>query len=329
MGKLTLGHGSGGRLTQDLISEITGVFPDSAKLSELEDCAFLGNGYAVTIDGFTVTPRIFPGGDIGELAICGSANDLAVRGVKPEFISLSVVIEEGFELDELKQYMKSAATVCTDLGIKLVSGDTKVVPVGAVDGIFITTCAIGRTDSTTPLGMSNIQPGDSILVSTSIGRHGAAVGASRFELQTEELISDCAPLWPALKDLLDLKGLRSMRDCTRGGLGTVMCEWAEGRNIGIEMEEDKIPVNSDVVSVCDILGFDPLYLACEGCAAIAVSSDQAEEALLRLRKHEICKEAAIMGKVVDSHNGLVGLRTSIGGMRVVDMPVGEMLPRIC
>ncbi len=329
MGKLTLGHGSGGRLTQELITEITNIFPDKAKLSELEDCAFIGNSYAVTIDCFTVTPRTFPGGDIGELAICGSANDLAVRGVRPEFISLSIVIEEGFELEELKIYMKSAAAICSELGIKLASGDTKVVPMGAVDGIFLTTCAIGRSELILPLGMTNLQPGDGILVSTSIGRHGAAIGASRFGLEAEGLKSDCTPLWPALKDILDLEGLRSMRDCTRGGLGTVMCEWAEGRNIGIEMEEAKIPIQEEVASVCDILGFDPLYLACEGCAAIAISPDQEEEALQRLRKHEICKEAALIGRVVDSHKGLVGLRTSIGGMRVVDMPVGEMLPRIC
>lgn len=329
MGKLTLGHGSGGRLTQELISEITGVFPENAKISELEDCAFIGNGYAMTIDGFTVSPRTFPGGDIGELAICGSANDLAVRGVKPEYISLSVIVEEGFELQELKTYMKSAADICSRLGIKLAAGDTKVVPVGSVDGIFITTCAVGRSVPGNPLGMTNIQPGDTILVTTSIGRHGAAVGASRFDLQAEGLTSDCAPLWEPLKELLDLEGLRSMRDCTRGGLGTVMCEWAEGRGLGIEINEEDIPISSEVQSVCDILGFDPLYLACEGCAAIAIAPEDAEEALKRLAGHHLCKEASAIGTVVEAHPALVGLRTSIGGMRIVDMPVGEMLPRIC
>lgn len=329
MGKLTLGHGSGGRLTQELISEITGVFPEDAKISELEDCAFIGGGYAMTIDGFTVSPRKFPGGDIGELAICGSSNDLAVRGVRPEYISLSVIVEEGFELQELKTYMASAADICSRLGIKLAAGDTKVVPVGSVDGIFITTCAVGRSVPENPLGMLNIQEGDTILVTTSIGRHGAAIGASRFDLQAEGLTSDCAPLWEPLKDLLDLDGLRSMRDCTRGGLGTVMCEWAEGRGLGIEINEEDIPISSEVQSVCDILGFDPLYLACEGCAAIAIAPEEADEALNRLGKHPICREASVIGTVVKAHPALVGLKTSIGGMRIVDMPVGEMLPRIC
>lgn len=329
MGKLNLGHGSGGRLTQQLISEITGEFPDDAKIPELEDCTFINGGYAITIDGFTVSPRDFPGGNIGELAICGSSNDLAVRGIKPEFISMSLIIEEGFELEELKRYMKSAALICSKLGIKLAAGDTKVVPSGSVEGMFITTCAVGRSVTPFKLGMANIKTGDSIIVTTSIGRHGAAVGASRFKLAAEALKSDCAPLWPALKDLVDIEGLRAMRDCTRGGLGTVMCEWAEGNNIGIEIDEDKIPVREEVHAVCDILGFDPLYLACEGCAAIAVSPERETEVLEKLKKHDICAEASHIGTVVNSHKSLVGLRTSIGGIRVVDMPVGEMLPRIC
>jgi len=329
MGKLNLGHGSGGRLTQQLISEITAEFPDNARIPELEDCTFISGGYAMTIDGFTVSPRKFPGGDIGELAICGSSNDLAVRGVKPEFISMSLIIEEGFELEELRKYMKSAADICSNLEIKLAAGDTKVVPKGSADGIFITTCAMGKPVTSFKLGMQNIQQGDSIIVTTSIGRHGAAIGASRFELAAEGLKSDCAPLWPALKDLLELKGLRAMRDCTRGGLGTVMCEWAEGRGIGIELDEDSIPVREEVQAVSDILGFDPLYLACEGCAAVAIAAEDEEEALEILKKHDICMEASIIGKVVDAHKGLVGLRTSIGGIRVVDMPIGEMLPRIC
>ncbi|WP_244392475.1 hydrogenase expression/formation protein HypE [Aminobacterium colombiense] len=305
------------------------VFPEQNLTSNLEDCALIWGKIGVTIDSFTVSPRDFPGGDIGELAICGSANDLAVRGVLPRFIAMSVVAEEGLHMAELSRYMKSAARICEDLNIQLVAGDTKVVPKGHVEGLFITTCAVGEQITEESLGMDRLQPGDKIIASTSIGRHGAAIGASRFNLNPENLKSDCAPLWPALKPLLALKGLRCMRDCTRGGLGTVMCEWAEGRNIGITLVEKQIPIRIAVQSICDILGFDPLYLACEGCAAIAVAPDDADRALGLLRESSLCEEAAVIGTVTEDHAGMVALQTEIGGMRVVDMPVGEMLPRIC
>jgi hydrogenase expression/formation protein HypE len=327
--KITLGHGSGGRLTQNLIEAILGAFSSKDTVPELEDCALVWGKYGITIDSFTVSPREFPGGDIGELAICGSANDLAVRGVRPQFIAMSVVAEEGLPISELARYMESAAHICHHLDIKLVAGDTKVVPKGHVEGLFITTCAVGEQVTSYPLGMDRLKPGDSIIVSTSIGRHGATIGASRFDLTPEGLESDCAPLWNMLEPLLDIEGLRCMRDCTRGGLGTVMCEWAEGRKIGIELVEKNIPIRETVQSVCDILGFDPLYLACEGCAAIAVDPSQTQDILRQLHAHPLCKEASLIGTVTEEHPGMVALITEIGGMRVVDMPVGEMLPRIC
>ncbi|MEA4876412.1 MAG: hydrogenase expression/formation protein HypE [Aminobacterium sp.] len=305
------------------------VFPKKNLTSDLEDCALIWEKIGVTIDSFTVSPRDFPGGDIGELAICGSANDLAVRGVKPQFITMSVVAEEGLHIDELTRYMKSASSICQKLGIQLVAGDTKVVPKGHVEGLFITTCAVGERVTPAPLGMNLLQPGDTIIVSTSIGRHGAAIGASRFDLNPEDLKSDCAPLWPALEPLLKIDGLRCMRDCTRGGLGTVMCEWAEGRQLGVTLSEEGIPIRSSVQSVCDILGFDPLYLACEGCAAIGVDPKDTDKVLNILRENPLCQEASIIGSVTEEHKGMVALQTKIGGMRVVDMPVGEMLPRIC
>lgn len=328
MSSLTLGHGSGGRLTQDLIGRITSAFP-RPQTPELEDCAILPEGMAVTIDGFTVAPRVFPGGDIGKLAICGSANDLAVRGVKPLYICLSVIAEEGLAEDELATYMQSASRICADLGVRLVSGDTKVVPKGCVDGLFLTTCAVGMPRPGVPLGMNNLKPGDKVLVTRSIGNHGATIAACRFDLKAEGLKTDCASLWGLLEPLLDLDGLRCMRDSTRGGMGTVLCEWAEGTGLGIEIDEASVPIQEGVQSVSDLLGFDPLYLACEGTAVIGIAPEEAEKALELLRAHPLGVEAEIIGTVTEEHPELVGLKTLAGGMRIVDMPVGEILPRIC
>jgi len=327
-----LGHGSGGRLTEQLIKTITELFPSGSKdpsVSDLEDCTFLRNDIAVTIDSFTVSPRIFPGGNIGKLAVCGSTNDLAVRGVRPEWLVMSVVIEEGMDMEEFNGYMESAAAVCRDLGVKLSAGDTKVVPRNSVDGLFITTCALGTADTPFYWGMNNIKPGDKIAVTRSIGAHGATIGAARYDLGSKTLSSDCAALWPAIKEITKDRYVRAMRDCTRGGLGTVLCEWAEGTGLGIEIEEKDIPISSEVISVCDVLGFDPLYLACEGCAAIVFDPEGEKGILSALARHRECSEIKVIGEVVGEHKKMVGMKTDIGGMRVIDMPVAEMLPRIC
>jgi hydrogenase expression/formation protein HypE len=287
------------------------------------------------MDGFTVSPHDFPGGDIGKLAVCGSANDLAVRGVRPLFLTLSLIIEEGLELAVLDRYMESAARMAKEGGIRLVAGDTKVVPRGAADKLFITTCAVGKKGkkgkkaSSANLQTSNLKEGDVLILSTSPGRHGAALAAARFGMNAPGLLSDCALLWPALEPLLKFDGLRCMRDCTRGGLGTVLCEWAERSPLGIEIFEAYIPTQREVNSVCDILGFDPLYLASEGCALVAVAPDQAEACLETLRKSPLCHDAAIIGRTVTEHPRMVGMKTRIGGLRFVDMPAGEILPRIC
>jgi len=299
----------------------------------MEDCAFIGDDFAVSIDGFTVSPHDFPGGDIGKLAVCGSANDLAVRGVRPLYLTLSLIIEEGLAPDVLDRYMESAAKMAKEGEIRLVAGDTKVVPHGAADKLFITTCAIGKKASSITLQTSNLREGDFLIVSTSPGRHGAALAAARFGLNAPNLVSDCALLWPVLEPLMELTGLRCMRDCTRGGLGTVLCEWAESSGLslplGIEISEAEIPTQKEVDSVCNILGLDPLYLASEGCALVAVAPDQAEIALDTLRKNPLCHEASVIGRTVSAHPRMVGMRTRIGGLRFVDMPVGEILPRIC
>ncbi len=327
---ITLGHGSGGRQSAELVSFLLESFRKRGIGPEMEDAAVIPGGYAFTVDGFTVSPRKFPGGDIGHLCVCGCANDLAVRGASPDFLGISLVIEEGFPKDEAAGYMESAAKTCGEIGMSLAAGDTKVVPVGGVEGLIMTGCAVGRIQTPSVLSSSNLQEGDSIIVTTSIGRHGAAIAASRFNLSVDGLESDCAPLWPALQPILAEKGLRCMRDCTRGGLGTVLCEWAEASGLHISLEEDAIPLNLQVRSLCDVLGFDPMYMACEGCAAIAVAPGCAEDIVRQLRQSPLCTEAAVIGRVLAGEpSGMVSLRTSIGGERLVDMPFGELLPRIC
>jgi hydrogenase expression/formation protein HypE len=323
-------------LTQQLTERVLARFggSDPGKF-EREDCAFIGGAglsdLAVSMDGFTVSPPDFPGGDIGKLAVCGSANDLAVRGVEPLWLTLSLILEEGLSFEDFDRYMESAARTAREGRIKLVAGDTKVTPHGAADKLFIVTCALGRRASSYTLQTSNLREGDRLLLSTAPGRHGAALAAARFNLSAPGLVSDCALLWPALSPLLKFSrnGLRCMRDCTRGGLGTVLCEWAEAANVGIEIDEADLPADPKVRSVCDILGFDPLYLASEGCAVIAVEASQAEECLQILRQSPLCRDAALIGRVVSDHPAMVGMRTRIGGLRFVDMPAGEILPRIC
>ncbi len=328
MAKLNLGQGSGGRLTSELIGRFMDRFDEINLQRDLEDCTMITSDMAVTIDGFTISPRTFPGGDIGKLAICGGTNDLAVRGIRPMFVAMGLVAEEGMEEEELLRYGSSAASVCRELEIRLAAGDTKVVPRGTVDGLFITVSSIG-TAVGSPLGMAKIRPGDRIAVSRDLGRHGATIGALRFGLEVEGLVSDCAPLWPVLEPLTELKGMRAMRDCTRGGLGTALCEWAEGTGLGIEIEESALPIDDSVTSVCDILGFDPLHLACEGCAVIAYAQEEESAVLSLLETGATGKGGAVIGTVVEGHGTLVGMKTISGGMRVVDMPIGEILPRIC
>jgi hydrogenase expression/formation protein HypE len=324
---ITLGHGSGGRLTQQLTNTIISNF-DLTNF-ESEDCAWINEDMAVAIDGFTVTPLSFPGGDIGKLAVCGSTNDLAVRGVRPDMLVLSLIIEEGLDMEQFAGYMKSAADTCRIMGTRLIAGDTKVVPRGTADKLFITTCAIGKRISSNKLGTANIMDGDHLILTTSPGKHGSVLAAVRFGIEAPELQSDCAPLWPSLLPLLDLNGLHAMRDCTRGGVGTVLCEWAESCGLGFEIEEQRLPKNEYAASICDILGFDNLWLAGEGCALIAVSECDAEECLKRLRVSSICSEAALVGKVYNKRSGMAWMKTLIGGERIIDMPAGEILPRIC
>jgi len=321
-----LKHGSGGRPTQQLIGEILSIYGDNS-IKDLEDCALIEGGLGVTIDGFTVSPRFFPGGDIGKLAVCGSTNDLAVRGVKPMYLAMSILIEEGLPKEELIKVVKSAYGVSKKLDVKLVAGDTKVLPRGQADGMYITCCALGKAVTGRPWGINNLSSGDILLITGPIGKHGALISALHYGLDVDQLASDCAPLWPLMQPLTEVAGVKCARDCTRGGLGTVLCEWAEGAGIGIEIEEDLTPLDPEVASVADVLGFDVLHLACEGTAVIAVAPDCAEYVLSSLRV--LAPNCTAIGKVTEDHPGIVGLKTEIGGIRVVDMLAGEMVPRIC
>lgn len=327
---ISLGEGSGGRLTADLIASVIKNFAacDGQK-DGCEDCTFIEGNLAVTTDGFTVSPRFFPGGDMGHLAICGATNDLAVRGVRPQWLTLGMIIEEGLPRAELLRLVQSAAQQCEALGVTLAAGDTKVVPRGACEGVFFNVTALGHAVTPQLLGMSRLQAGDALILSTTPGRHGAVIAALRYGLDLGGLESDCASLWPLLKLLLPLDGLRCMRDCTRGGLGTVLCEWAEATGLGIEIEEKRLMLHPSVTAICDILGFDPLYLAGEGCALIACDPAEMDNVLSQLRHHPLGRNAAFIGTVTAEHPGLVGMKTLLRGFRIIDMPIGEILPRIC
>ncbi|MDI9370844.1 MAG: hydrogenase expression/formation protein HypE [Synergistaceae bacterium] len=325
-----LGHGSGGRQSQKLVQALLAPFYRRGIGPELEDSALLPGGYAMTVDGFTVSPRTFPGGDMGHLCVCGCVNDLAVRGASPDFLGIGLIIEEGFPADELATYMESAARTCESIGMSLAAGDTKVVPSGAIDGVYFFGTAFGKVKSRAPLQAGNIRPGDSLIVSGPVGRHGATIAAARYNLSVSGLISDCAPLWSALEPLLALDGLRCMRDCTRGGLGAVLCEWAEASGLHLSLDEESIPIDDEVWSVCDVLGFDPVYMACEGCAVAACDPSDADAVLSLLSESPLCSGASLIGEVTAGEpRGMVSMRTSIGGERLVDMPFGELLPRIC
>lgn len=328
MKPISLSQGSGGRQSQRMVGAILEAIGEKPAFP-LEDCALLGEGLAMTIDGYTVSPLAFPGGHIGKLAVCGTVNDLACRGARPLFLALGVIAEEGFDETELLGYLRDAAGICSEIGLRIVTGDTKVVPRGQLDGLVLTTCGIGKSTLEPPLGIPAIRCGDSLLLTGPIGLHGATIAALRYGLECEELVSDCAPLWGTVEPLLAFDGLRAIRDCTRGGLATVLCEWAEASGLGMEIEESAVCVPPPVASVCDLLGFDPFHLACEGCMLIAVSPQQSQAVLDALRESRYGKNAAKIGTVTANHPGWVTLNTRFGGSRILDMPVGEILPRIC
>ena len=309
------------------------------KINLLEDAAVLKSPQkiAFTTDGFTVSPVFFKGGDIGKLSVAGTVNDLSVMGAKPLFLSLGLIIEEGFALDDLKKIINSIADEAAKTGVRIATGDTKVVPAGKADGIFINTSGIGEVlyDS---LSVYNIENGDKIIVSGNVGDHGAAVMSQREGIEMDvEIESDCASLWGMINAVLS-GGIKvsAIRDATRGGLAAVLNEWAMAADIDIYAEEDKIPVSAPVKGFCELLGFEPYQLACEGRAVFAVKPELAEKTLGIIRSHPLGKNADIIGTAGgrgairrQGSSGKVILKGIYGVERILDYPSGELLPRIC
>ena len=331
---ITLGHGSGGLLTNKLLD--SGVF-DVLKneiLDKRHDGATLGltGEYAFTTDSFVITPIFFPGGNIGELAVNGTVNDVAMCGAIPEYISLSFILEEGLKMDDFWKILISIKCACEDAGVKVVTGDTKVVDKGKGDQIFINTTGIGRLHPNSNIGVGNIKAGDKVILSDNMATHGVAIMSVRDGLEFETKIkSDTRNLNHVIKELMDLAGsdVHLLRDPTRGGVATVLTEVARDSQLGIDMKQNLLPIDEQVASACEILGLDPLYVANEGIFVAIVSSEVAEASVDLLSRHDICQNAAVIGDVVDDHPGKVILESSIGGKRVVNMLVGEQLPRIC
>jgi len=287
---------------------------------------------AFTTDSYVVSPLFFPGGDIGKLAVSGTVNDLAVTGATPLYLSTGFIIEEGLPMETLERVVTSMAATASIAGVQIVTGDTKVVNHGAADGLFINTAGIGLAPAGTRLTPANLRPGDQILINGTIGDHGVAVMMQRQELSFHSaLLSDCAPLNTLIAALLAAcpGEVRCMRDPTRGGLVTILSEWATAANLGIEIEDAAIPVREEVRGLCEMLGLDPLYVANEGKVVAALSPASAETGLGALQSHPLGRQAAIIGHVTAEHPGRVVLHTTLGVHRLLEVLVGEQLPRIC
>jgi len=334
--RVTLAHGGGGKAMRDLIEEVfTAVFepPGMEDQAQLEAAALAEPGarLAFTTDSFVVTPIEFPGGDIGKIAVCGTVNDLAVGGAKPLWLSAAFIIEEGTEIDLLRRVVATMAREAAAAGVKIVTGDTKVVGRGACDGVFVTTSGVGVIPPGRRMAASRVEPGDVAIVNGVLGDHGATILAARGDLAlSSDIESDCAALGHLMDAVLTAApGARAARDLTRGGLASALNEIAEAAGCGIEIAEEALPLRTEVVGVCEILGLDPLYLANEGRLVTFVPADQSEAALAAMRACSEGAGACIIGKAVAEHPGQVRMRTAFGGARIVDMLVGEQLPRIC
>ncbi|MEI9887664.1 MAG: hydrogenase expression/formation protein HypE [Rhizomicrobium sp.] len=337
--KVTMAHGGGGKAMRDLIDDVFVSAFDNDALATMEDQARFrlsdlaahGDRLAMTTDSYVIHPLVFPGGDIGKLAVCGTINDLAVGGAKPLYLSCAVIIEEGLDVDLLRQIAASMARTAAAAGVTIVTGDTKVVDRGACDKLFINTTGIGVIREGIELGVGRVRPGDAILVNGLLGDHGAAILNARGDMAlSTPLESDCAALHGLIDALLAAApGTRFIRDATRGGIATVLNELAEASQVGVEIHEDRTPLRSEVRGFCEILGLDPLYLANEGKLVCAVPPDEAEAALAALRAHPLGRDGAIIGHATDGRPGRVVMHTVFGGRRIVDMLVGEQLPRIC
>ena len=334
--RITMAHGAGGKATQTLIEGLlVPILDDSGSLAEMADAGMLsvdGVELAFTTDSYVVRPLRFPGGSIGELAVNGTVNDLAVTGARPLALSLSLVLEEGLAADELRDEVEAIARAARTAGVEVLTGDTKVVERGHADGMYVCTAGIGRRDPRARLAPGNVRPGDRILLSGGIGEHGMAIMLARGEFDLDAAIeSDTASLWPAVDALLEAAGpgCRCLRDATRGGVASVLNELARAAAVAMVVREEAIPVASAVAGAAEILGIDPMYVANEGKLVAFVAPAKADEALAALRSIPGCELAAEIGEVRTEPPGMVLVETSFGGRRVMDQLVGDPLPRIC
>ncbi|HET6862335.1 MAG TPA: hydrogenase expression/formation protein HypE [Pyrinomonadaceae bacterium] len=346
---ITLAHGSGGRAMHELIEGLFLEYLRNPLLDKLEDQAVLtpesfsngtstaGRRLAFTTDSYVVSPIFFPGGDIGKLAINGTVNDLAMSAARPVHLSAGFILEEGFPVEELRRILASLRDAAAEANVAIVTGDTKVVQKGGADKIFINTAGIGVIDTDVELGATRAQPGDKVILSGSLGDHGTTIMIARGDLELEtEIESDCAPLHALVADMVQqaesvsrLEGLRCFRDPTRGGLATTLNEIALSAEVCIELSENLIPIREEVKGACEILGLDPLYVANEGKLVAVVSPDIAEALVACMKNNKYGVDACIIGQVKAEPGGIVTMLTGFGGTRIVDMLVGEQLPRIC
>lgn len=334
---VTLAHGGGGAGTRELLLDILLPLLDPAHALCLEDAALVpradGDGVrAYTTDGFIVKPLVFPGGDIGKLAVCGTVNDLAMRGARPEVLTVSMILEEGLPLSTLEAVVASMRATLDAVGATVVAGDTKVVERGRGDGLFISMSGLGSVQVSPPPASFRARPGDQVLINGPIGNHGIAVLAAREDLGFSVTVeSDCAPLWGLVETMLNAGGpdVHVLRDPTRGGVAAVLNEIAVDSGVGVIVSETALMVAEGVRGACDLLGFDPLVIANEGKVVAFVAQQQSAAVLEAMRAHPLGRESAVIGEVISDSPGRVLLETDLGTRRLVDMPGGELLPRIC
>ena len=333
--RVLIGHGSGGKLYRDLVRDVFVAAFSNPVLERLDDAATLaspGGRIAVTTDAHVVQPLEFPGGDIGRLSVSGTVNDLATAAARPMALAAAFIIEEGFPLADLRRLCASMARTAEEARVPIVTGDTKVVQRGWADGLYITTTGVGEVVVDHDVSAAAVRAGDVVLLSGSIGDHSAAVLAARGEFHFDlALESDCAPLWSLVEAALAAGGtaVRFMRDPTRGGLTSVLAELAESAELGVAIEEEAVPVAPPVRALCELFGYDSFVLANEGKMVLVVGPEKADDVLAALRRHPLGAQAARIGEVTSAHPRRVALRTAFGTRRVLDMPVGELLPRIC
>ncbi|MFZ7113701.1 MAG: hydrogenase expression/formation protein HypE [Desulfatiglandales bacterium] len=331
--KILLAHGSGGRLSHELIKKTILPQLDNPLVNRLDDSAVirLEGRLAFTTDSYVVNPLFFPGGDIGKLAVCGTVNDLSMAGADPMYLSLSLILEEGFSLEQLEKIIRSVRETADKAGVSVVTGDTKVVNRGGADQLFINTSGIGRVPEGLDISSLRARIGDKVILSGTIGDHGIALLSRREGLQFEsDLESDCAPLNGLVRDMLEVSpDIHCLRDPTRGGLASTLNEFAESSKVGIRIMEDRIPLRRTVQGACELMGFDPLHVANEGKLVAVVAPQDAEGILEKMRRHEYGTDAVIIGEITGEHPGRVVMETRLGTSRIIDLPAGELLPRIC